>query len=141
MARRARTKEELDTVLADLPPEMPLGESIHVSVRVAGFFLKSYAFETRRSAAQAAGEKPQRQLAPLIVGKTLAVIPTPKFGVPTQSLSLAAGVLVVMAVCGAFMWHIRRTDRRAEAQLRLRRESLPEAISVAEQPNPGVDKS
>ncbi len=127
--------------LADLPPEMPLGESIHVSVRVAGFFLKSYAFETRRSATATTGEKPQRQLAPLIVGKTLSVIPTPKFGTPTQSLTLAAGVLVVMTVCGAFMWHIRRADRRAEAQLRLRRESLPETVSVAEQPSPGAGKS
>jgi len=127
--------------LAELPPEMPLGESVHVSVEVAGFFLKAYAFETRRSATASAGEKPQRQLAPLIVGKTLSVIPTPKFGTPTQSLTLAVGVLVVMAVCGAFMWHMRRTDRRAEQQLRLRRELLPEAISLDKSPISDADKS
>jgi hypothetical protein len=82
-----------------------------------------------------------RQLAPLIVGKTLSVIPMPKFGTPTQSLTLAAGLLIVMAACGAFMWHMRRTDRRAEEQLKLRRVSLPETISLGEEPGSGMDKS
>jgi hypothetical protein len=126
--------------LAQLPPEMPLGESIHESVRVAGFFMKAYAFPTRRSVAQAKGER-QLQVAPLIVGSTLTVIPTPRFGTPTQSLTLAVGLLIVMAVCGAFMWHMRRMDRRAEAQLKLRRELLPEAISLADQSGPDPDHS
>lgn len=126
--------------LVELPPEMPLGESIHESVRVAGFFLKPYAFATRRSQVAPAGAR-QSQVAPLIVGKTLSVIPTPQFGMPTQSLTLAVGVVIVMLVCGAFMWHMRSTDRRAQQQLQLRRETLPEAISLAEQPDSGVDKS
>lgn len=126
--------------LAHLPPDMPLGESIHESVRVAGFFLKGYAFPTRRSEANAK-EKRQLQVAPLVVGDTLSIIPAPKFGTPTQSLTLAAGVLVVLAVCSAFMWHIRRTDRVAQAQLKLRRETLPEAISLEPSQDAGVDKS
>jgi hypothetical protein len=125
--------------VAELPPEMPLGESIHESVRVAGFFLKGYAFSTRRTESSPKGER-QLQVAPLIVGGTLSIVPTPKFGAPTQSLTLAAGLLVVLAVCGAFMWHIRRSDRQAETQLRLRRETLPEAISLTEQADAGADK-
>lgn len=124
--------------LAELPPDMPMGESIHESVRVAGFFLKAYAFETRRTGSKSAGGK-SVQIAPLIVGRTLSVVPTPKYSAPTQSLTLAAGVLVVLAVCGAFMWHMRRVDRRAEAQLKLRRELLPSEISLAEQAESGVD--
>jgi len=119
--------------VAEVPPNMPLGNSIHESVRVAGFFLKSWAFDTRKSRVEAEPGSPRPlQVAPLVIGKRVELLVQPRIGTPTQSITLAAALAIVIAICGAAMWLMRRSDRRAKARLADQRGSLPEQISVDE---------
>ena len=119
--------------VAEVPPNMPLGNSIHESVRVTGFFLKSWAFDTRKSRAEADPGSPRAlQVAPLIIGKRVELLLQPRVGTPTQSITLAAALAIVIAICGAAMWMMRRSDRRAQARLAAQRDALPEQISVDE---------
>ena len=119
--------------VAEVPPDMPLGNSIHESVRVTGFFLKSWAFDTRKSLADATPGRPRpQQTAPLIIGNRVELLLQPRIGRPTQSIALATALAIVLAICGAAMWMLRRSDRRAQARLAEQRGSLPERISVDE---------
>jgi hypothetical protein len=122
--------------VARIPHTMPLGNEIHESVQVAGFFLKSWAFDTHRGLrageAEPAGKATtkERQLAPLLIAPTIEVLTPVRFQAPTHSLQLAAGLLVVLAGFGVAMWYVRRNDRRAAAQLAGQRSSLPEHIQL-----------
>lgn len=116
--------------VAKLPPQMPLGESIHQNVRVTGYFLKSWAFDSRKSAdpRSPTGEKNRRQLAPLLIAKTVQVLKPPEFGLP--STSLIVGLLVAVFVCAALMWQVRRGDRQALAKAAGNEPSLPPRIAL-----------
>ncbi len=96
-----------------LPPHMPQGESIHENVRVSGFFLKSWAFDTHQSAGAESGEQKRRQLAPLLIAATVEVLGPPTVTRPSQSVKLAVGLAVVIVLCAGAMWYIRGADRRA----------------------------
>ncbi len=114
-----------------VPPNMPLGDAIHEDVRVAGFFLKSWAFDTRKSNSKVEqGSQRARQLAPLVIGKRVELLTRPRIGAPTQSITLAAALLIVFVVVGVAMWLIRRSDRRALRQMAEHRGSLPEQLAV-----------
>ena len=56
----------------------------------------------------------------------------PRIGTPTQSITLAAALGIVIAICGVAMWLMRRSDRRAQELLGAQRGSLPERISIDE---------
>ena len=115
--------------VAELPPDMPLGESIHQGVRIAGFFLKSWAFDSRKSAAGGSppGQKKHRQLAPLLIAKTVRVLKTPTAQPPSTILPACLVVLVVMGA--ALMWYVRRGDWRALAKAMGNEASLPTRIA------------
>jgi hypothetical protein len=99
--------------VAELPSEMPLGPSIHENVRVTGFFLKSWAFDTPKSSAASPPRKRQ-QLAPLLIAQTVQVLGPPTALPPSATL---AGVLVVAILAFAVVaWFVWRGDRRALAQ-------------------------
>jgi len=109
--------------VADLPEGLPLGDKIHQSVRVAGFFLKSWAYNT------AAGEK-RLQLAPLLVARSLEWIATPEAA--PQSTLAAVLLGATLAVAAGLMWYLRRGDRRALAAARQASLKLPERIDLDE---------
>jgi hypothetical protein len=110
----------------ELPEGFPLGDDIHVGVRVTGFFLKSWAYGLGPDA----GDPGRRQLAPLIVAPTLSWIPEPAKG--GQSLTLAVLLALSLAVAVAVLWYLRRGDRRALADAQAAR-LWPERISLDEE--------
>ncbi len=137
--------------VARIPSAMPLGNEIHEHVQVAGFFLKSWAFNSRRGdplrnnselsgKTDAQREPQERQLAPLLIGPTIEVLTPPRFQAPTQSLQLAGGLLVVLAGFGVAMWYVRRADRRAAERLATQRNSLPEQIRLDDASDPAHGK-
>jgi hypothetical protein len=114
--------------VAEVPPDMPLGESIHQSVRIAGFFLKSWAFDARKSAGSdsSPGQKQRRQLAPLLIAKTVRVLKPPAPRPPSVILPACLVVLVVLGA--ALIWYVRRGDRWAMAKAAGFEVSLPTRI-------------
>ena len=120
--------------LAALPPDMPLGESIHENVGVSGFFLKSWAFDAQKTSGLGApGDSNRQQLAPLLIGKTLRVIKPPSSA--PQSPTLAVGIVVAILLGAAVMWQMRRAERRTLAKSDRTAASLPERIAIDESPN------
>ncbi|REK15927.1 MAG: hypothetical protein DWQ37_08940 [Planctomycetota bacterium] len=117
--------------VAELPPGMPTGESIHENVRVTGFFLKSWAFNTRTSldSEESPGEAKRKQLAPLLVAKTIQWLPSRAI-VPPQSVKLAVGLLAAILALGVAMWLVRRSDRQAHAQVESSPGSTPPHVSL-----------
>jgi hypothetical protein len=118
--------------VAQLPPGMPLGESIRENVRVTGFFLKSWAFDSRKSSRDPSppGKASRQQLAPLLVARTVQVIEPPEFGPP--NMTLVGGLVVVVLVFAFLMWQVRRGDRRALAAAEGSDASLPPPITLDE---------
>ncbi len=109
--------------VVQLPDGMPLGDNISVGVRVTGFFLKSWAYRLGRPG-QATD---RRQLAPLVIAKTLTRLPQPEV---IGSGNVVAAVLAV-ALLGALVvvWRLRRADQRALEAARLARLELPDRLS------------
>jgi hypothetical protein len=98
----------------EVPPELPLGEDIFMRGRVAGFFMKSWAYPRGNGTPAAEPNKVKQQLAPLILGRDVRVF----LRQPTWSdrLSGAGAVAaVVMALVGILWgaWYTTRTPRRA----------------------------
>lgn len=113
-----------------LPGDMPLGESIHENVRVTGFFLKSWAFDSQRTsdaAAPPAGEK-HKQLAPLLIGETVQVLGQPTPEPPSTVMAVALVAAIVLGAAG--LWYARRGDRRALAKAQVGGTSLPQRIAL-----------
>jgi hypothetical protein len=120
--------------LTTLPPDMPLGESIHENVIVCGFFMKSWAFDARKSAGDSAeGGSKRRQLAPLLIGNSLRVVKPP--APAERSPTLAVGIVVAILLGAGLMLLLRRSDRRARASLDRGADSLPEQIAIDESPD------
>jgi hypothetical protein len=110
--------------VAELPAGMPLGNNIHVGVRVTGFLLKSWAYRPGEA------DSTRRQLAPLLVARTLSLVAQPSFsGTGTM---LGAGLLLALAAAVIVMFIIRRADRRALAAARRARVDLPDRLSLDE---------
>ncbi|MEM1304098.1 MAG: hypothetical protein AAGG46_04345 [Planctomycetota bacterium] len=86
----------------ELPTGFPVGDSIQEPVRVAGFFLKRWAYRTRKPGGEA-GADDLRQLAPLLVGSGPVWLPTPQpsRGSLGQLWAGAAFVAVLLAIAFA----------------------------------------
>jgi hypothetical protein len=105
-------------VVRELPPGMPIGDGLHVPVRIAGFFFKSWSFQSRRAtlptaddSAAAPGE--MRQFAPLVIGRSpimLEQAQTP--GSESFGWIAAAICLVLLGVIWVAGWWLAREDRR-----------------------------
>jgi hypothetical protein len=109
--------------VAALPEGMPLGNNIHVGVRITGFFLKSWAYRP------GAATSTRRQLAPLLVARTLSVLEQPSSGSGTL---LGIVLLLALTATAIVMLIIRRADRRALAAARRARVDLPDRLSLDE---------
>lgn len=98
----------------ELPDGMPLGDGRDYaeSIRVAGFFLKSWAY--RSAAADTEGAKPnERQLAPLLVGRKPVWRPATRPADNRPMAALAGGAVVLVLLTLWFvLWKVDRGDRR-----------------------------
>jgi len=116
----------------ELPSGMPQGENIRENICITGFFLKTWAFDAVTSTSStAAQQQPRRQqLAPLLVAKTVVWLPADHSR--AQSVSVAIGLVAILALATALVLYLRRADRRALAAARNARVTLPENISLDE---------
>jgi hypothetical protein len=108
----------------ELPPDMPEGDQIAENVWLWAVFLKVWSFETRGEAVANSPGGP-RQLAPLLVGRTVHWMHD-----PLKDPSSLAGwmgmtaLAIVLAVVGVVSWRLARSDRR-ERQTIARLEETP----------------
>ena len=101
-----------------LPPGMPTGEGPHFaeSVRVAGFFLKTWTYRVQRpddGSTPSTDAKSRWQLAPLLIGRE--PVWYPRQDRPTNTLAGAvAAVLFVLAMLGIWLavWRYNRGDKQ-----------------------------
>ena len=116
--------------VSELPSGMPRGDDIRENVCITGFFLKSWAFDAASSANSTSTKKQplRQQLAPLLVAKTVEWFP--KSDARAQSVSVAVGLIVTLALGTAVVFYLRRVDRRALAAARSARLTLPDSISL-----------
>ncbi|MHB8902341.1 MAG: hypothetical protein ACYC6Y_26580 [Thermoguttaceae bacterium] len=107
--------------LRELPKGLPVGDGPDFAedVSIAGFFFKTWSYPV---SAGSPGEKPQRQLAPLLIGKTAVWHPeTPAFRL--NAAEKWAGTVLLLLVVGACWWTFRRRargDREFARQMRRR---------------------
>ena len=88
----------------DLPDGFPTGDTVDVHARVAGFFLKRWAYRTRKQSDTAIGED-HRQLAPLLVSSGLVWLPEPT--APSYFVEQAVAGLVFLGVMATIVALLR----------------------------------
>jgi hypothetical protein len=103
-----------------LPKDMPTGDGPDYGepVTVAGFFLKSWAYPSSRTAESPDGKRPgPLQLAPLLVGRDVAW-QKPAPAARTTVWGVGGAVVFVMLLLGVWLWLLRvsRTSRRVPRQ-------------------------
>ncbi len=110
-----------------LPAGFPTGRDVQVSLRVAGFFFKSWAYRTAATENDKAGPTPTRQSVPLI----LATQPVRWSRTWDTSAQWLTAVLLSVAFCLVFVtaWTLWRWQRR-EARQRLPGRSLPKQLDL-----------
>lgn len=103
----------------ELPEGFPTGDVIAQEARIAGFFLKRWAYRTRKSAAGPRAHD-KGQLAPLLFGR--APIPLAPAEKDHTQASLAAGIgftIFLLATC-LMVWRFHRSDREFDRNIRQR---------------------
>jgi hypothetical protein len=113
-----------------LPKGMPTGDDPDYgeSVTVAGFFLKSWAYPSERTAESSDGKRPgPLQLAPLLVGRDVVWHGARPADRARVWWGIGGGVAFVILLLGAWIWMLRaaRVDRQ-------RRRQSPDLSSVAD---------
>jgi hypothetical protein len=99
-------------VVRELPPGFPVGDAIRQPARLAGFFLKQWAYRGRTRTDE--GDD-RRQFAPLLVGRAPILLATP------ESTAIGPGTILGIAGVGALtatavaLWLLYRRDRQYEA--------------------------
>ena len=130
--------------LRELPPGLPEGDNLYEPVRVAAFFFKLWAYESPFALERG---PEHRQLAPLLIGRSVVRLPLPETAW-NRYAGLVAGVLFVAAVVGLWliMWRLRRGDDAFHRELVSRRLApadgaelgdLDEVIELADDTRPG----
>jgi hypothetical protein len=90
----------------ELPSDMPTGEDIHERMRIAGFFLKSWAYPQGAAGKNAQGTK--QQLAPLILGRDARRFAKQGGGGVVMGVIVVGGIVVAMA---GILWAALRTGK------------------------------
>ena len=94
--------------LRELPAGMPLGPSLHETVRIPAVFYKSWAYERPGPAGSPASGSP---LAPMLIGRSLVWYRPPQSNMVAGGLA-AALFLAVLAGLFIGTWYVNRADRR-----------------------------
>ena len=100
-----------------LPADLPVGENVHVPVRLAGFFFKLWAY---RSEYVSNVNPQQRQLAPLLIAAQPTVREPPVPGSPYLAWLVGTFFLLMTLGLLATAWKFRQSDRRFAAAMRRR---------------------
>jgi hypothetical protein len=99
-------------IVRDLPPGFPVGDAIRQPARLAGFFLKQWAYRGRTRTDE--GDD-RRQFAPLLVGRAPIPLAMP------ESTAIGPGTVVgvigavALAVTALALWRLSHRDRQYEA--------------------------
>ncbi len=123
-------------VVRDLPPGFPVGDGLHEPVRIAGFFFKSWSFQSRRATlpdaqvdALAAGDL--RQFAPLVIGRSPMMLELAESTAFESFGLIAAGLFVLLlGAVWAAGWWLARDDRRFVETTLAKQFSLAEGESL-----------
>jgi hypothetical protein len=103
----------------ELPPGMPEGDDVSLSIQTAGFYFKLWAY---RSEYVSSFDRRQRQISPMFVATTPRQVET-RLGVdPIWGWILGGAFLVAMLCLATAAWFFRRSDQQFQ-QARLRREA------------------
>ena len=105
-------------VVRELPPGMPIGDGLHEPVHIAGFFFKTWSFQSRRAtlptaddSAAAPGE--MRQFAPLVIGRSPIMLEQAETTGSESFGWIAAGLfLLLLGAIWVAGWWLAREDRR-----------------------------
>jgi hypothetical protein len=117
----------------ELPAGLPVGDDLHVPVRVAGFFFKDWQYTTRGTRDAETGElRPgvgRQQHSPLLVGRAPILLQLEE---KKGTAQLVGGALFVLALGGiwATAWWLSRGDRRFDERRRAAAVSLPHGQSL-----------
>lgn len=98
----------------EVPPELPMGEDIFMRGRVAGFFMKSWAYPRGNGTPATEPNKVKQQLAPLILGREARVfLRQPTWSDRLSGAGAVAAVLLALVGILWGAWYTGRTPRRA----------------------------
>lgn len=116
-----------------LPAGFPEGDNINENVRLAGFFFKTWAFQTQKgmTAGPDGQMRTHQQLAPLLVGREPLWVQGPT--APRDSLFgiIAAGLFVAALVgIGIGMWRFTRSDEHFREQTIAKHYELDQGTSL-----------
>lgn len=105
----------------ELPEGMPRGPDARASVRIAGFFFKTWSYRQQRLEED---QEPLRQLAPMLIGRAPVWFP-PETRAPSVPAQIAAAALFLVALAGIWfaVWRAHRGDRKLRARLKAARQS------------------
>lgn len=95
----------------EAPAGLPLGDDINVPVRVAGFLLKRWAYDTRK---KTAGGRDKPQLAPLLVGRAPILLPAPAGNRRVQQITIGGGFVLALVLIVWVVWRTSRSDAQYE---------------------------
>jgi hypothetical protein len=121
----------------ELPPGFPIGDGLHEPVRIAGWFVKVWNFESLRATLpnDSAGEPTPpnlRQFAPLLIGRSPIPLTPPTASTTAYASYFAATLFLILLAAVWFAgWRLFRDDRRFSKTL-ARQYSLPEGESLNE---------
>jgi hypothetical protein len=127
----------------ELPAGLPVGDDLHVPVRIAGFFFKDWLYATRGTRDLDSGALDPRngkqQHAPLLVGRAPVLL---KFEEGRGTAQLVGGGLFLLAlgVIWAAAWWFSRGDRRFAERRREAALSLPTGESLNDLNLPAADE-
>jgi hypothetical protein len=120
----------------ELPAGFPLGDGLGELVRIAGFFLKSWSFESRRATLPTTPEGTptpagMRQFAPLLVGRGPIILEKAAPATFAYASYVAASLfLLLLAAVWATGWWFARDERRLKGATLADRFALPEGESL-----------
>jgi hypothetical protein len=127
--------------LRELPKGFPTGESIHVPVRVAGFFFKDWLYHTRGGGgAEGRGLLDPAQYAPLLIGNSPLVIAEEKGSGIGRWIGGGLFVLALGAIWATAAW-FARGDRQFRERTRAASYSLPPGTSLDNLHMPEADRA
>jgi hypothetical protein len=113
----------------ELPEGLPMGENVNEDLRIAGFFLKNWAYET----GEFENGEPKWRYAPMLIGQK----PLWHRG-PTSSLNVYAGAiaggLFVLALIGVWVgvWRITRSDQKFQKSVVSKTYAVADGVSLNE---------
>jgi hypothetical protein len=119
-------------LVSEAPPSLPQGDELHVEVLTHAYFIKRYGYVSQGGT----------HVAPMLIGKTLQVVPVPPSAAPAAAQFLgriALGVLLGLgalfaAVSGWLLWGDRRArSRRVEELAALRLAARTEDLEALKQ--------